>query len=208
MSRADRARSERRRKMSRRPSSPPHGFRPKDPSKIGLIPRPLDAATGIKSPTFRRPRNKTNGRSRDRPRDDREPRRSTARLKKTRHGRHLPRQQPEHRRASARGTSKRQPQDQEALRPRHPGVSAKPATTYSPSAELGASTIGPGGLNCRVLNGNGCFPAGIVTGLAETPRFRQNNVFYDILTLFSRRPSLPLRSKNTARPHGRLVPLR
>ena len=41
----------------------------------------------------------------------------------------------------------------------------RPATTYSPNAELGVSTIGPGRLNCRVRNGNGCFPAGIITGL-------------------------------------------
>ena len=41
----------------------------------------------------------------------------------------------------------------------------RPATTYSPNAELGVSTIGPGGLNCRVRNGNGCVPAGNITGL-------------------------------------------
>ena len=41
----------------------------------------------------------------------------------------------------------------------------RPATTYSPNTELGVSTIGPGRLNCRVRNGNGCFPAGNITGL-------------------------------------------
>ena len=41
----------------------------------------------------------------------------------------------------------------------------RPATTYSPNAEMGVSTIGPGRLNCRVRNGNGCIPAGNITGL-------------------------------------------
>ncbi len=41
----------------------------------------------------------------------------------------------------------------------------RPATTYSPNAELGVSTIGPDRLNCRVRNGNGCIPVGNITGL-------------------------------------------
>ena len=41
----------------------------------------------------------------------------------------------------------------------------RPATTYSPNAELGVSTIGPDRLNCRVRNGNGCFPVGNITDL-------------------------------------------
>ena len=41
----------------------------------------------------------------------------------------------------------------------------RPATTYSPNAELGVSTIGPDRLNGRVRNGNGCFPAGNITDL-------------------------------------------
>ena len=41
----------------------------------------------------------------------------------------------------------------------------RPAATYSPNAELGVSTIGPDRLNCRVRNGNGCFPVGNTTGL-------------------------------------------
>ena len=41
----------------------------------------------------------------------------------------------------------------------------RPATTYSPNAELGVSTIGPGRLNGRVRNGNGCISAGNITDL-------------------------------------------
>ena len=41
----------------------------------------------------------------------------------------------------------------------------RPATTYSPNAELGVSTIGPYRLNFRVRNGNGCSPVGNITGL-------------------------------------------
>ena len=41
----------------------------------------------------------------------------------------------------------------------------RPAATYSPNAELGVSTMGPGELNCRVRNGNGCFLSGITTSL-------------------------------------------
>ena len=43
----------------------------------------------------------------------------------------------------------------------------RPATTYSPNAELGVSTIGPGRLNGRVRNGNGCIPAGNITDLTN-----------------------------------------
>ena len=43
----------------------------------------------------------------------------------------------------------------------------RPATTYSPNAELGVSTIGPDRLNGRVRNGNGCIPVGNITGLIE-----------------------------------------
>src|SRR6267142_2325889 len=41
----------------------------------------------------------------------------------------------------------------------------RPATTYSPNAEMGVSTIGPYRLNFRVRNGNGCSPVGNITGL-------------------------------------------
>ena len=43
----------------------------------------------------------------------------------------------------------------------------RPATTYSPNAELGVSTIGPDRLNGRVRNGNGCIPVGNITGLTN-----------------------------------------
>ena len=39
------------------------------------------------------------------------------------------------------------------------------ATTYSPTPR--GSTIGPGGLNFRVRNGNGWAPAGMVTRLKQ-----------------------------------------
>ena len=38
-----------------------------------------------------------------------------------------------------------------------------PATTYSPTNTL-RSTIGDGGLNCRVRHGTGCVPSSIITG--------------------------------------------
>ena len=48
----------------------------------------------------------------------------------------------------------------------------RPATTYSPNTELGVSTIGPCRLNCRVRNGNGCFPAGNITDLIHLSNTR------------------------------------
>ena len=41
----------------------------------------------------------------------------------------------------------------------------RPTTIYSLSAELGANTIDPGKLNCRVRNGNGCCLTGIIISL-------------------------------------------
>ena len=43
----------------------------------------------------------------------------------------------------------------------------RPAATYSANTGLGVSTIGPGDLNCRVRNGNGCNLSGITTGLTN-----------------------------------------
>ena len=43
------------------------------------------------------------------------------------------------------------------------GVSRNPAATYSPRRGP-PSTIGAGGLNCRVRNGNGCDPTAKTTG--------------------------------------------
>ena len=42
---------------------------------------------------------------------------------------------------------------------------------YSDSTELGATTINPGKLNCRVRNGNGCGLTGINICLIPTPLF-------------------------------------
>lgn len=41
----------------------------------------------------------------------------------------------------------------------------RPTTIYSLSAELGANTIDPYELNCRVRNGNGCGLVGIIISL-------------------------------------------
>ena len=41
----------------------------------------------------------------------------------------------------------------------------RPTTIYSLSAELGANTIDPSELNCRVRNGNGCGLVGIIISL-------------------------------------------
>ena len=38
-----------------------------------------------------------------------------------------------------------------------------PVVTYSPGCGLAPSTIGPGGLNCCVRNGNRCCPTGKTT---------------------------------------------
>jgi hypothetical protein len=45
----------------------------------------------------------------------------------------------------------------------HKGLHILPAASYSPTPS-GGSTIGATGLNCRVRNGNGCFPRAIATG--------------------------------------------
>ena len=41
----------------------------------------------------------------------------------------------------------------------------RPTTIYSLSTELGANTIDPYELNCRVRNGNGCDLVGIIITL-------------------------------------------
>ena len=43
----------------------------------------------------------------------------------------------------------------------------RPTTIYSLSAELGANTIDPYELNCRVRNGNGCCLVGIIISLIQ-----------------------------------------
>src|SRR5262245_9115312 len=60
------------------------------------------------------------------------------------------------------------------------------------------STIGPGGLNFRVRDGNGCGPSGIATGNRNTIEYVDSRV----------PPSDGTAIENTVvKPHGRLVPL-
>ena len=51
----------------------------------------------------------------------------------------------------------------------------RPTSIYSLSTELGANTIDPDKLNCRVRNGNGCGLTGINISLIPTPLFRSEN---------------------------------
>ena len=50
----------------------------------------------------------------------------------------------------------------------------RPTTIYSLSAELGANTIDPYELNCRVRNGNGCGLVGIIISLIPASCKRTN----------------------------------
>src|SRR5262249_25260246 len=61
------------------------------------------------------------------------------------------------------------------------------------------STIGPGGLNFRVRDGNGCGPSGIATGNRSAIEYVDSRV----------QPSNvgSLDECNVVKPHGRLVPL-
>ena len=45
----------------------------------------------------------------------------------------------------------------------------RPTTIYSLSTELGANTIDPDKLNCRVRNGYGCCLIGNIISLIPTP---------------------------------------
>ena len=59
----------------------------------------------------------------------------------------------------------------------------RPTTIYSLSAELGANTIDPDELNCRVRNGNGCGLVGIIISLIPASYKRTNlkrNSFYNM----------------------------
>ena len=59
----------------------------------------------------------------------------------------------------------------------------RPTTIYSLSAELGANTIDPYELNCRVRNGNGWGLVGIIISLIPASCKRTNfkrNLFYDL----------------------------
>ncbi len=58
------------------------------------------------------------------------------------------------------------------------------------------STIGPGGLNCRVRDGNGCGPSGIATGTS-----------YDNCGMSLEAAGRQPMRKPVVKPHGRLVPV-
>lgn len=85
--------------------------------------------------------------------------------------------------------------------------SARPAPTCSPDAGLGVSTIGPGGLDFRVRNGNGYFSAGIGTGLAEGIRVisSQSQTHVCAKGTGPGRATASAGSSNISKPHGRLV---
>ena len=50
----------------------------------------------------------------------------------------------------------------------------RPTSIYSLSTELGANTIDPYELNCRVRNGNGCDLVGINISLIKTSYCKKN----------------------------------
>ena len=49
----------------------------------------------------------------------------------------------------------------------------RPTSIYSLSAELGANTIDPYELNCRVRNGNGCCLVGINISLIKASMIKE-----------------------------------
>ena len=51
----------------------------------------------------------------------------------------------------------------------------RPTSIYSLSAELGANTIDPYELNCRVRNGNGCDLVGINISLIKASCYKRTN---------------------------------
>ncbi len=52
----------------------------------------------------------------------------------------------------------------------------RPTSIYSLSAELGANTIDPYELNCRVRNGNGCDLVGINISLIKASIVKRTNL--------------------------------
>src|SRR5215470_6884378 len=65
------------------------------------------------------------------------------------------------------------------------------------------STIGPGGLNFRVRDGNGCGPSGNATGNRMAIEYVDSRV-QPSEVIFGRRR---MDECNVVKPHGRLVPL-
>src|SRR5205085_6509381 len=78
-------------------------------------------------------------------------------------------------------------------------VRRDPAASYSPTRRP-CSTIGAGGLNGRVRDGNGCFPSAIATG---------NRIINldGIVIIESKREVAHARRKFMVKPHGHLVPV-
>src|SRR5713101_6035781 len=74
-----------------------------------------------------------------------------------------------------------------------------PAASYSPTGRP-SSTIGAGGLNCRVRNGNGCDPSAIAT--ESRVEFLDNCIRDGSRALDSQRDKIIV-----VKPHGQLVPV-
>ena len=59
----------------------------------------------------------------------------------------------------------------------------RPTSIYSLSTELGANTIDPDKLNCRVRNGNGCDLVGINISLIKASYYKRTNLRKELLHL-------------------------
>ena len=80
-----------------------------------------------------------------------------------------------------------------------------PAASYSPTLKE-CSTIGSGGLNFRVRDGNGCGPSDVTTGKCSDC---QNMTGHMYLKSGRETPRLTRgrREEEMTKPHGRLVPV-
>ena len=58
----------------------------------------------------------------------------------------------------------------------------RPTSIYSLSTELGANTIDPDKLNCRVRNGNGCDLVGINISLIKASCYKRTNLEGTVIT--------------------------
>jgi hypothetical protein len=81
-----------------------------------------------------------------------------------------------------------------------------PATSYSPTWRP-CSTIGAGGLNGRVRDGNGCFPSAIATGNREAIWTIWTGRNCERLTIESKRVVAHSGEDIMVKPHGHLVPV-
>ena len=73
-----------------------------------------------------------------------------------------------------------------------------PAASYSPT-ERPSSTIGAGGLNCRVRNGNGCNTSAIATGRVQRSQLHTGKP--------AQKAPWQRQEKIVVKPHGQLVPV-